>query len=214
MLKVSRIGRCLTPEHGKGNPAPRVAMWYWSVSPSHVSSCEIRSSLMPASPRGVRSPSRSSGATPSWGVVVVAHGSKASPVTSECAGLSAFGRDSKSTPWNVWQLSKSTAPNCVSSPLPGHGPVASQLTNIKFFKVHLAASGGLTPFLRTPRRDRSVPRLLPRPPSIAISLCCAQRPQPMAASSASAKSLVARPRRLLRAFLTPLPLHSRHSGRY
>src|SRR5215210_8046714 len=60
-------------------------------------------------------------------------GSKALPVTSECAGLSGFGGNSKSIPWNVCRLAKSTAPNSVSSPLPGQGPVASQSTRFGFF---------------------------------------------------------------------------------
>src|SRR5215204_6220457 len=76
-------------------------------------------------------------------------GSKALPVTSECAGLSGFGRDSKSTPWNVWRLAKSTAPNSVSSPLPGQGPVASQSTKIRFFMTHCSSEAPVLGLLRT-----------------------------------------------------------------
>src|SRR5215208_4767552 len=61
-------------------------------------------------------------------------GSKALPVTSENAGLSLLGCDLKSTPWNVCRLANSTAPNWVSTPRPGHGPVASQSTNMRFFR--------------------------------------------------------------------------------
>src|SRR5215203_662316 len=95
-------------------------------------------------------------------------GSKALPVTSECAGLSAFGRDSKSTPWKVCRLEKSTAPNSVSSPLPGQGPVASQSTKIRFFMAFCTSEA---PGLR-PHRARTDSGSSPSPHYHALRKSC------------------------------------------